>query len=167
MRVWKHGCNSVSGLHNCLEFSQLPRLFRWGYGYTKNVLNCIIFVLSSSGIGCKWRTGLNTTYKVWSYWKVNSIISSIPAWCGVLLIRIMLFWLISTQHWGSTKIAVSYVCLLFFLLFRLQALISSAPVMLFMKGTPEVSLLLKPEVIGVGNSCPRPVFVEICFFFID
>ena len=24
----------VEGLHNCLEFSQLPRVFRWGYGKT-------------------------------------------------------------------------------------------------------------------------------------
>ena len=32
----------VSGLHNCREFSQLPLVFRWGYGNTENVLYCLI-----------------------------------------------------------------------------------------------------------------------------
>ena len=31
----------VSGLHNCLEFSQLPLVLRWSYGNTENVLYCL------------------------------------------------------------------------------------------------------------------------------
>ena len=31
----------VSGLHNCLDFSQLPLVFWWGYRNTENVLYCL------------------------------------------------------------------------------------------------------------------------------
>ena len=32
--------DTVKGLHNCLEISQLPLLFRWGYVNTEKVLYC-------------------------------------------------------------------------------------------------------------------------------
>ena len=38
----------VLGLHNCLEFSQLPLVFRWGYGNKENVLYCLIVFVASS-----------------------------------------------------------------------------------------------------------------------
>ena len=41
----------VSGLHNCLDFSQLPLVFRWGCGNTENVLYCLIIFV--------WRTPPN------------------------------------------------------------------------------------------------------------
>ena len=31
----------VKGLHNCLEFSQLPLVFRWSYGNTEKVFYCL------------------------------------------------------------------------------------------------------------------------------
>ena len=42
--------DAVEGLHNCQEFSQLPLVFRWGYGNTETVLYCFykMFVKDNS-----------------------------------------------------------------------------------------------------------------------
>ena len=39
----------VSGLQNCLEFSQFSLVFRRGYENTKNILSCLIKVLLEEG----------------------------------------------------------------------------------------------------------------------